>query len=219
VGINALNQYNLLRGAPAAFVPLETGGGSGTAGGHWKESVFNTELMTGYLNYGNNPLSKVSIASLADLGYKVDLTKADAYTLPASQVVSSLLSTTPSTQGSANLQGSSSLPNWNSSIDDQCEESLCGVIHSIIAESNISQPEDTIIGSSNSGISSTHTTDPELSSLLPVVKYFNDYDPSPDDSLLATVPQEASPITESWLDGWNHLPLTAPDGSDHHPLI
>ena len=38
--------------------------------------------MTGWLNAGANPLSRVTAASLADLGYQVDLSAADSYTPP-----------------------------------------------------------------------------------------------------------------------------------------
>jgi hypothetical protein len=64
-------------------IPVENKGGQGTAGGHWRESVFTNELMTGYLNPGANPLSVMSIASMIDLGYAVSLTAADAYTSSA----------------------------------------------------------------------------------------------------------------------------------------
>ena len=63
----------------AATVPVENTGGPGTAGGHWRESVFGNELMTGYLNPGTNPLSAMTIAAMIDLGYSVSLTAADAY--------------------------------------------------------------------------------------------------------------------------------------------
>ena len=63
-------------------VPVENTGGSGTADGHWREANFGNELMTGYINAGVNPLSSVSIGSLADLGYQVDITRADAFTPP-----------------------------------------------------------------------------------------------------------------------------------------
>ena len=63
-------------------VPVEAGGGPGTARSHWRETTFDTELMTGFLDPGSNPLSRLSIASLADLGYQVDLAQADAYSLP-----------------------------------------------------------------------------------------------------------------------------------------
>jgi hypothetical protein len=49
-------------------VPVETGGGPGTAGEHWSEAVFGDELMTGWIG-GQTHLSLLTIASLADLGY------------------------------------------------------------------------------------------------------------------------------------------------------
>ena len=52
---------------------------SGTAGSHWRESALGNELMTGYLNNGFNPLSKVTIGALADMGYGVDLAAADLF--------------------------------------------------------------------------------------------------------------------------------------------
>lgn len=64
-------------------VPVENSGGSGTADAHWRESVFDKELMTGYLDVSPNPLSALTIASLADIGYQVDITRADAYSLPS----------------------------------------------------------------------------------------------------------------------------------------
>jgi hypothetical protein len=62
-------------------VPVEDTGGAGTADSHWRESVFGRELMTGFVDAGVNPLSSISVASLADLGYTVNLAAADAYTL------------------------------------------------------------------------------------------------------------------------------------------
>lgn len=64
-------------------VPVEDQGGPGTADGHWRETVFDNEIMTGYVNLGANPLSVVSIASLADLGYAVDYSRADPYVIAA----------------------------------------------------------------------------------------------------------------------------------------
>lgn len=67
-------------------VPLANTGGSGTRGMHWRDDNFDAELMTGFINSGDNPLSRVSLAALVDLGYAVDLTTADAYSLPMPQV-------------------------------------------------------------------------------------------------------------------------------------
>ena len=63
-------------------VPVENSqGGQGTRDAHWRESTFANELLTGFVSSGSNPLSTVSIASLADLGYAVDLTQAEPYTI------------------------------------------------------------------------------------------------------------------------------------------
>jgi hypothetical protein len=62
-------------------VPVENTGGEGTADSHWRESVFGNELMTGFVDAGANPLSIVTVASFADLGYTVNLAGADPYTL------------------------------------------------------------------------------------------------------------------------------------------
>ena len=48
---------------------------------HWRDSVFGDELM---MVVGGKVLSAVTLQSLADLGYSVDLSQADAYTLSAS---------------------------------------------------------------------------------------------------------------------------------------
>ncbi len=84
-GRNAVAQYDALFGVTTAYVPVEAGGGSGTAGSHWSDSVFGNELMTGYINVGvMNPLSRVTIGSLQDLGYTVNYAAADPYTPPTS---------------------------------------------------------------------------------------------------------------------------------------
>jgi hypothetical protein len=64
-----------------AKVPVENMGGPGTVDAHWRESVFDNELMTGFINFGTNPLSGVTVASLADEGYLVNVLGADAYSL------------------------------------------------------------------------------------------------------------------------------------------
>jgi len=64
-------------------VPVEDTGGPGTECGHWRETVHGNELMTGWIDSGANPLSAITVESLADMGYSVDPTSADAYTLPA----------------------------------------------------------------------------------------------------------------------------------------
>ncbi|MEZ4630633.1 MAG: hypothetical protein R2880_07995 [Deinococcales bacterium] len=38
--------------------------------------------MTGYLNGSSSPLSRISAASLTDMGYVVNLNAADSYSIP-----------------------------------------------------------------------------------------------------------------------------------------
>ena len=84
-GANAIAAYNAVRNSDAATVPIETGGGGGTAGSHWRETTLRTELMTGFLNGGTqNALSRITAGSIVDLGYlDVDLDGAEAYELPS----------------------------------------------------------------------------------------------------------------------------------------
>lgn len=60
-------------------VPVENTGGGGTRNAHWRESALEHELMTGWLSALVNPLSLVTVGSLADLGYQVDSGQADSY--------------------------------------------------------------------------------------------------------------------------------------------
>jgi hypothetical protein len=52
---------------------------AGTVNSHWRELVFGTELMTGYVSSGASPLSLLSAAAQEDLGYTVNYAGADAY--------------------------------------------------------------------------------------------------------------------------------------------
>ena len=80
---HATAEYNAIFHTSATSVPVENTGGSGTADAHWRESVFGNELMTGWLNSGiTNPLSRITVASMADLGYQVNMNAADSYTPP-----------------------------------------------------------------------------------------------------------------------------------------
>lgn len=81
-GAAAKAEFGKLTAAGAAEVPVENTGGAGTRDGHWRETVFRTELMSGFIASPNNPLSRMTVASLRDLGYTVDLAKAEPYLLP-----------------------------------------------------------------------------------------------------------------------------------------
>ena len=83
LGSNALREYRAYAGNNSlAGVPLENTSVSGTRDVHWRESTFSTELMTGFLGAGSNPLSRITIGQFADLGYTVNYGAADGYTLP-----------------------------------------------------------------------------------------------------------------------------------------
>ena len=81
-GEHALSEYRKLEDG-ANSVPTEDDGGRGTANGHWEKDDFDNELMTGFLS-SSSPLSKVTIGSLADLGYRVNYDAADTY--PSSNI-------------------------------------------------------------------------------------------------------------------------------------
>jgi len=88
-GTEAVAQYDLSGGTATNKVPVANTGGSGTADAHWREADMGRQLMTGYINSGQvNPLSSITIGAMKDMGYTVDLTKADAYTVSATLRVS-----------------------------------------------------------------------------------------------------------------------------------
>ena len=75
-------------------VPLETTGSVGTRDVHWREKTsgsgfgFDTELMTGFIEVPGipMPLSRMTIGSLADLGYVVNQAPYDAYSVASALV-------------------------------------------------------------------------------------------------------------------------------------
>jgi hypothetical protein len=64
-------------------LPVETDGSSGSAGFHWDEICLRGELMTGYVQGGqaSMPLSRLTIASLKDMGYGVNSDAADEFSI------------------------------------------------------------------------------------------------------------------------------------------
>ena len=48
-------------------VPVHNTGRQGNADSHWRESVFNNELMSPYFTSGTQPLSTITVQSLADM--------------------------------------------------------------------------------------------------------------------------------------------------------
>jgi Leishmanolysin len=83
-GANAKREYGRLRGSANPMpVPVENSGGAGTQDSHWRDTVFGNELMTGFVGAAGNPLSRMTVASLKDLGYTVNLDAAEPYSLPS----------------------------------------------------------------------------------------------------------------------------------------
>lgn len=87
LGPRAAKAYTALLPALSGLtaVPVENGGGSGTRDSHWSERALSNELMTGYVSPSGvtNPFSAITVGSLMDLGYTVDLNAAEAYALPS----------------------------------------------------------------------------------------------------------------------------------------
>jgi hypothetical protein len=103
LGHRALAKAKSDNGAPADWtsVPLEGGSFEGTSSAHWRQSTFASdsshyEIMTGYVAPASadfhEQLSATTLGSLADLGYQVDYTKADAYTIPNPSALRALVS-------------------------------------------------------------------------------------------------------------------------------
>jgi len=80
-GANGKDGYEKL--GESGNVPVENVGGAGTRDAHWRDSVFGTELMTGLIGAGKQPLSILTIKSLQDLGFTVDESLADDYEIPS----------------------------------------------------------------------------------------------------------------------------------------
>lgn len=86
VGVRALAEYRALvgSGSTPTGVPVENVGGAGSRDAHWRESVFDNELMTSIAESPgiSMPISRLTVASLEDLGYRVNYAAADPYRLP-----------------------------------------------------------------------------------------------------------------------------------------
>ena len=88
-GLTARGAWDAVVGGSGESVPVANTGGPGTADAHWRESVFGNELMTGYLDSGSNPLSAITVGSLSDIGYGVELGASDPFGTPAMRTRSS----------------------------------------------------------------------------------------------------------------------------------
>lgn len=82
-GPQAVAEYQQIFGVSETTVPVANTGDSGTRNVHWRESTFDNELMTGFLNQQGDmlPISRITVGSMADVGYEVDLLAADPFLL------------------------------------------------------------------------------------------------------------------------------------------
>lgn len=78
-GLNAKHEFEVLGGT--GNVPLAVSKERGTCG-HWAEGMFRDEIMTPGIDPDQiNLISRLTIASMADLGYTVSYSNADSYQL------------------------------------------------------------------------------------------------------------------------------------------
>ncbi len=80
IGDLATEVYSSWTGTEEAGVPIEQDHGPGTAGSHWDEDIFDSELMTGFAERnGDMPISELTIAALADMNYQVNFEASEQY--------------------------------------------------------------------------------------------------------------------------------------------
>ncbi len=91
-GAAATSAYDAAGGpaAPRSKVPVHKGPDpeDGSVCGHWEETILGNELMTPSIGGPGSPLSAITIGSLGDMGYGVNMGAADAYAVPAPVAVS-----------------------------------------------------------------------------------------------------------------------------------
>ncbi len=87
-GARAKTEYAALTGGAEIPIPVENTGGPGTRDGHWRDSVFGNEMMTGFISSRGNPISRMTVAALGDMGYGVHLGGAEPYDLPDARLFS-----------------------------------------------------------------------------------------------------------------------------------
>lgn len=86
-GSLGISACSIMGGMGACFGGVAVEGlpfGPGTADSHWRESVFDHEVMTGFVEPAGTamPFSSITIQSLADAGYNVNPAAGDEYQIP-----------------------------------------------------------------------------------------------------------------------------------------
>jgi hypothetical protein len=82
-GVNATREFNQIFSRTDAGVPLYEVGqpGDESYGAHWRDSVFGNEVMVSASdpNVTGQPISRITVASMQDIGYSVNIAAADRY--------------------------------------------------------------------------------------------------------------------------------------------
>ncbi len=89
-GSNAVAAFNAAGGTSytGGKVPVQNGGDDK----HWRDAVMGNEIMAPTLSFNESePLSAITIQSLADLGYRVNASLAQSYSLPSPDVVADIV--------------------------------------------------------------------------------------------------------------------------------
>ena len=99
VGSAGVREFNKIANITALGVPIEDDGGPGTALGHLEEghetisipladgsyimteTGMGNEIMTGWIDSGDMPISKITVGMLEDIGWSVNYNAADPFTL------------------------------------------------------------------------------------------------------------------------------------------
>jgi hypothetical protein len=86
IGPGGVLEYGNLLGQTVASVEVADQGGFGTRDVHWREAIFGAEIMSPRLDRGvTNPISRMTLGALEDIGWSVDLSNADGYSLSSCQ--------------------------------------------------------------------------------------------------------------------------------------
>ncbi|NJK40945.1 MAG: hypothetical protein HC934_05540 [Acaryochloridaceae cyanobacterium SU_2_1] len=91
IGRNAMTEFARLVGSQIPIpIPVENIGEIGTKNSHWRDSIFGNEVMTSILGGSLNPMSRLTLAALQDMGYSVKIDAADAFVLPNANQLASI---------------------------------------------------------------------------------------------------------------------------------
>ncbi len=69
-------------GYAGARAPLENGAVEAISDQFWRQSVFGDEVMTAYVTGDSQPLSRITLEALYEVGLEIDVMMADPFTLP-----------------------------------------------------------------------------------------------------------------------------------------